>query len=283
MGKKKAKFKKTVKVKFALIIVLLIILVPLIVGYSVVKSKLPEEPAKSPEAVTDLGASEVTQAVTENETTTEGEATTEAPQPVTEAPKTPSQARVIPVTDAENWALAIINIDYKLPEGYVPSLSAAVAGHTVELDSRVAPYYQKMYDAAKADGCVLTPYSGYRSYSSQESTYTRKINYYKNQGLSEEEATLKTQGRILPPGCSEHNAGFAMDIVSASSDFVNTKEYQWLIANAQEYGFVLRYPEDKTEKTGVMYEPWHWRFVGVEAAKEMKNNGQCLEEYLGIK
>ncbi len=280
MGRNKAKFKKTVKVKFALIVLLLIIMIPLIAGYSAVKSRLPEEPAESSETATDSGASEMTQAVTQEETSTEGETLTDASPSVT---KSPDQALIITVTDEENWALAIISVEYKLPEGYIPSLSAAVEGHTVELDSRVAPYYREMYDAAKADGCILTPYSGYRSYSSQESIYTRKINYYKNQGLSEEEAVLKTQSIISPPGCSENNAGLAMDIVSASSDFVNTKEYQWLIDNAQEYGFILRYPEDKTDKTGVMYEPWHWRFVGVEAAKEMKNNGQCLEEYLGIK
>ena len=76
--------------------------------------------------------------------------------------------------------------------------------------------------------------------------------------------------------------GFAMDIVSASADFVSTKEFSWLLEHAHEYGFILRYPENKTDITGVMYEPWHWRFVGKEAAAEMHQSGQCLEEYLGV-
>lgn len=76
--------------------------------------------------------------------------------------------------------------------------------------------------------------------------------------------------------------GFAMDIVSASADFVSTKEFSWLLEHAREYGFILRYPENKTEITGVMYEPWHWRYVGKEAAAAMHQSGQCLEEYLGI-
>ena len=169
-----------------------------------------------------------------------------------------------------------------LPDKYTPSLSDAVDGSTVKLDSRVSEHYREMYNAAKQAGCILTPYSGYHSYSLQESTYNRKFNYYISQGYSEEQATAETQRKTLPAGCSEHNAGICIDIVSASSDFVNTKEYQWLCDNAANYGFILRYPENKQEITGVNYQPWHWRYVGVEAAKEMAQSGQCLEEYLGI-
>ena len=139
-----------------------------------------------------------------------------------------------------------------------------------------------MYAAAKADGCTLTPYSGYRTFARQQENFDRKVAYYVSQGLSEAEATAQTQTRILPAGASEHNMGFAMDIVSASADFISTKEFSWLSAHAHEYGFILRYPENKTEITGVMYEPWHWRFVGKEAAAEMQKSGQCLEEYLGV-
>ena len=139
-----------------------------------------------------------------------------------------------------------------------------------------------MYAAAKLSGCVLTPYSGYHSYALQETNYNRKVNFYVNQGISAEEANQKASAQVLPAGCSEHNAGIAMDIVSASSDFINTKEYKWLCENAHNYGFILRYPEDKTAITGMNFEPWHWRYVGTQAAKEMKEKNQCLEEYLGL-
>jgi D-alanyl-D-alanine carboxypeptidase len=99
--------------------------------------------------------------------------------------------------------------------------------------------------------------------------------------MSEEEAKINTEKRIEPAGCSENGAGLAVDIVSASAGFASTPEYQWLEQNAHKYGFVLRYPQDKTEITGIIYQPWHWRYVGIDAATEMKENNLCLEEYLG--
>ena len=150
----------------------------------------------------------------------------------------------------------------------------------MQLDSRVVKAYQEMYDAAKKDGCILTPYAGYCSVSRQNDNYNRKVNYYKNQGLSDDDASAKARTFILPGGYSEQNLGLSMDIVSASSDFASTKEFSWLVKNAQDYGFILRYPENKTDKTGMNYQPWHWRYVGKEAAKAMNKSGLCLEEYL---
>ena len=89
--------------------------------------------------------------------------------------------------------------------------------------------------------------------------------------------------RIPPAGYNENGAGLAIDFAPASADFASTQEFQWLIMNAHKYGFVLRYPEGKTEITGMIYQPWHWRYVGVEAATEMKEKNLCLEEYLGVK
>ena len=140
--------------------------------------------------------------------------------------------------------------------------------------------YDKRDDAAKKDGCILTPYAGYCSVSRQNDNYNRKVNYYKNQGLSDDDAAAKARTFILPGGYSEQNLGLSMDIVSASSDFASTKEFSWLVKNAQDYGFILRYPENKTDKTGMNYQPWHWRYVGKEAAKAMNKSGLCLEEYL---
>lgn len=280
--------KRTFKVKAILAAVLAGIMLILIVGYAFTKDMKPQKDLTS--GVTKSTEDESTQPAgeenaTEPAQTEPADENGEQPQtePQTAEPTTAKRkAMIVDINDAENWALAMIGVNYPLPDKYSPNLSEAVDGSSVKLDSRVATHYREMYNAAKQAGCILTPYSGYHTYSLQESTYTRKLNYYISQGYSEEQAAAETQKKTLPAGCSEHNAGLCMDIVSASSDFVNTKEFQWLCDNAMNYGFVLRYPENKQEITGVNYQPWHWRFVGVEAAKEMAQNNQCLEEYLGI-
>ena len=264
--------------KGILALLLLFILAGLAVGFAVTEKRKPAEPTTNA----------VSEVETEPQTEPPTEAQTAAPEPTTaKAPPVslPQSADGNPVTvspDGDNWELTLVNLQYRLPEDYKPTLQAAVEGSSVQLDARVAPFYAEMYAAAKADGCTLTPYSGYRTFARQQENFDRKVAYYVSQGLSEAEATAQTQTRILPAGASEHNMGFAMDIVSASADFISTKEFSWLSAHAHEYGFILRYPENKTEITGVMYEPWHWRFVGKEAAAEMQKSGQCLEEYLGV-
>ncbi|MGN0570916.1 MAG: D-alanyl-D-alanine carboxypeptidase family protein [Candidatus Fimenecus sp.] len=275
----KIHFKKQVKAKGLLALLLVVILAGLTVGYAVTeKRNLVEAPT---EVVTEA-ETEAPSAPPIPENTTASEETTISKAPPVSLPQSTDGNPVTVSPDGEHWELTLVNLQYRLPEEYVPTLKAAVEGSTVQLDERVAPFYAEMYAAAKADGCTLTPYSGYRTYARQQENFDRKVAYYVSQGLSETEAIAKAQTRVLPAGASEHNMGFAMDIVSASADFVSTKEFSWLTAHAHEYGFILRYPENKTEITGVMYEPWHWRFVGKEAAAEMQKSGQCLEEYLGV-
>ena len=270
--------KKQWMAKGILALLLLFILAGLAVGFAVTEKRKPAEPTTNA----------VSEGETEPQTAPPTEAQTVAPEPITaKAPPVslPQSADGSPGPGSpggDNWELTLVNLQYRLPEDYKPTLQAAVEGSSVQLDARVAPFYAEMYAAAKADGCTLTPYSGYRTFARQQENFDRKVAYYVSQGLSEAEATAQTQTRILPAGASEHNMGFAMDIVSASADFISTKEFSWLSAHAHEYGFILRYPENKTDITGVMYEPWHWRFVGKEAAAEMQKSGQCLEEYLGV-
>ena len=189
------------------------------------------------------------------------------------------------VIDSANWNLLLVNRDYILPDDYVPQLAPSVANDasSCKLDYRVAPHYNEMYLAAKEDGIILTPVSGYRSVSRQRNNLNNKITYFESLGYDKVTATQKAAERILPPGTSEHNAGMAMDIITADSTagFQYTKEYKWLEEHAADYGFILRYPENKQSITKIIYEPWHWRYVGVAAAKAMKASGQCLEEYLG--
>ena len=175
----------------------------------------------------------------------------------------------------------LLNRKYKLPDGYVPKLAEAVKGSGVKLDYRVAPHYQEMYNAAKKDGITLTPVSGYRSYQRQKNNFDNQIKTYMNQGMNKVTATQKAAEIRLLPGTSEHNAGLAMDICSLSTKFDQTKEFRWLQAHAHEYGFIMRYPKDKTNVTKITYEPWHYRYVGKDIAKQLKSSGQVLEEYLG--
>lgn len=175
----------------------------------------------------------------------------------------------------------LLNRKYKLPDGYVPTLAEAVKGSGVKLDYRVAPHYQEMYNAAKKDGITLTPVSGYRSYQRQKNNFDNEIKSQMSKGMNKVDATIKASQIRLLPGTSEHNAGLAMDICSLSTSFENTKEFKWLQAHAHEYGFIMRYPKDKTNVTKITYEPWHYRYVGTDIAKQLKSSGQVLEEYLG--
>lgn len=184
--------------------------------------------------------------------------------------------------DEKNWYLTVVNSGYRIPSDYKPEL-VTVCGSSERLDSKVAAQYEKMYKAAAKEGVYLTPCSGYRSYELQERNYNRKVQYYKNQGYSTAQAKIKAATIIMPPGSSEHNLGYAMDIVCVDEWFEDTKEFKWLQKNAADYGFIMRYPKDKQNITKVIYEPWHWRYVGVKAAKAIKSSGLTLEEYMGVK
>lgn len=279
---KKGISKRALRTKIILLVILAVIMIPLIILYKTVGDTTPRIKLYNRNQ-TESSSENQEEQTAEPQTEPQTEPAAEAPQAVPETKAAEKKsATVIPITDAEKWNLAIINTKYPLPDSYAPTLSNAINGSNIQLDSRVSEHYAEMYAAAKLSGCVLTPYSGYHTYALQENTFNRKVNFYVNKGMSAEEANQKASAQVLPAGCSEHNAGLAMDIVSASSDFINTKEYKWLCENAHNYGFILRYPEDKTAITGMNFEPWHWRYVGTQAAKEMKEKNQCLEEYLGL-
>ena len=232
------------------------------------------------------------------ETTTQVESTTEAPtepveeenteepteseEEITEEPIIWDNYSPASVLASENWALTLINKNYPLDKNYYPSVANVVENSSVTADVRVAEAYRLMYNAAMTEEIILTPYSGYCSYQRQKANYDNKVQAFVLQGLSEDEAKLSAEKRVEPAGCSENGAGLAVDIISASAGFSSTNEYKWLVANAHNYGFILRYPEDKTEITGMIYQPWHWRYVGIEVATEMKEQNLCLEEFLGV-
>ena len=207
----------------------------------------------------------------------------ETTQPVTVAvaqPGTMDNPTIITI-DEENWHLTLVNSSYRIPDDYEPDL-VYVCGSGERLDRKVAEHYEEMYNAAKKDGIDLAPCSGYRSYELQERNYNNKVSFYESQGYSNKDAKVKAATIIMPPGSSEHNLGYAMDIVCVDEWFEDTAEFKWLTENAADYGFIMRYPKDKQDITKVIYEPWHWRYVGVELAKDLKDSGLVLEEYMGV-
>lgn len=189
-----------------------------------------------------------------------------------------SERKVVNVNQ-KRWSIVVVDKNRELPEGYEPEL-VNIVGTDYSLEARVAVYFEKMYEAARQDGVELTPYSAYRSYSTQESNYNNLVNQLKEQGLSQQEAEDKAATEILPAGCSEHNLGYAIDIISADDSFKDTEAYKWLCENAYKYGFIERYPEGSQDITGVIAEPWHWRFVGPYYANDMHEKGiKTLEEF----
>ncbi|MBR5799204.1 MAG: M15 family metallopeptidase [Lachnospiraceae bacterium] len=181
----------------------------------------------------------------------------------------------IPVS--EEWNLIIVNRWNELPEDYSVELTELSNGQTV--DSRIYPYLQEMFDAARAEGIYPIVREGYRTAEEQQEILDEKIQIYINQGYSQSRAERTAKEWVALPGTSEHQLGIAVDINADKSKCSNEEVYTWLAENAYKYGFVLRYPMGKQEITGTSYEPWHYRYVGEEAALEIYEQGICLEEY----
>lgn len=182
----------------------------------------------------------------------------------------------------EDWMLLLANADHPIGD-YTPEL--AVVSEPYQMDVRVAPVMKQMIADARQENIELMICSAYRPYSSQERNFNNSVNAYVQQGYSQEDAVMMTANMIARPGHSEHQTGLAADIVTPSyqsldDGYAQTDAAKWLLENAAEYGFILRYPKDKTTITHIGFEPWHYRYVGVEAAKKIMEQGLCLEEYL---
>lgn len=296
MDNKNSAFAKFMNNKIAVAVTLIILLAGLFAGVFFLTTFIYEntsgnEPVSDEAIVTTTEKQEETtlpfvqtETTADTETTTQPEVTTATvTKPLVVEEDIPGNT-AYPSDDA-SWKLICLNKNRYIGSSVEKSINLSyVAGSGELMDSRAARAYEQMYDAAAAEGIYLTPCSGYRSYSTQKRLYYEFYYEYINQGYSSEEAHALTSKRRNPPGSSEHNIGICMDIICASSsaNFQNTQAYAWLDANAHNYGFILRYPADKVAVTGVKYEPWHWRYVGVENAAAIKNSGLCLEEYLGV-
>lgn len=177
------------------------------------------------------------------------------------------------------WNLKLVNKDNSVDKNYVPELEEISDG--VKFDKRAISYLKNMINAMYKEGITkIWVQSAYRSYEKQKTLFNNKVEYYKREGKNQDEAEKLAQTIVQKPEMSEHNLGLAADFNTVENDFEDTDAFKWLQKHAVEYGFILRYPKDKQDITGITYESWHWRYVGKEHAQVMKEKGFCLEEYI---
>lgn len=183
----------------------------------------------------------------------------------------------------EDWKLMLISKREPVPLDYTFELGM-IQGE-IRADIRILEEANEMLKEARKEGIFLVICSPYRDYDRQEMLFNQKVKSYMEQGMSFMEAYIQSSHTIAVPGASEHQVGLALDIVCSThyrldEAFGDTEAGKWLAENSYQYGFILRYPKDKEEITGIEYEPWHFRYVGKEAAKEMTEQKLTLEEYV---
>ena len=211
----------------------------------------------------------------------EEEATTETTEEL-ELLATYTDAATSTDANEDAWMTMLVSADNPLPDDFeLPEFTEL--RNNQKVDSRIYPELQQMFDDARAEG--YSPYitSSYRTYDEQQQQIDAKVTELTDQGKTQEQAVAEAKLLVAQPGESEHQTGLAIDIGSDVSDEDQQAVWDWLKDNSYKYGFIVRYPENKTDITGIDYEPWHLRYVGVEAATEMHESGQCLEEYLALR
>ena len=176
------------------------------------------------------------------------------------------------------WNLILVNEDYHIPDNYEVELTELSNGKKV--DSRIYPYLQSMFDDARANGLALFVREGYRTAEEQQQIMDERVAEYQGEGYSKSEAKKLARDYVAVPDTSEHQLGLSVDINADTTKCSSDAVYSWLAENAWRYGFIKRYPADKVDITGISNEPWHYRYVGKEAAQEIQSQGICLEEYI---
>ena len=212
---------------------------------------------------------------------------------VSSAENTAAPANVLGLTADEARAMladplmVLVNHTSKMPDDYTFDTKECGSATAVNktLQTVACDAFLEMQKAAAADGVTVWMQSGYRSVKYQTSLYERKTKYYLDKGYDNATAREKAAAVVNPPGYSEHNCGLAADLNSPEhtgldEGFEKTAAFRWLCEHAGDYGFILRYPKDAEDKTEIIYEPWHWRYVGVENAAKINASGLCFEEYI---
>ena len=200
----------------------------------------------------------------------------ETAQPQAPAAPEPEPESDLPDVDPASWELALANAEHSIGE-YAPPL-AVVEG--MEVDERIVEPLTAFIAAARNEGLSVYLSSAYRDYANQSYLYNRKV-----EQDAGDEATAATIA--APPGTSEHHTALTCDSTDQyyelkNSSLEDTALFQWMSQHCQEYGFIVRYPKDKEDVTGIIYEPWHFRYVGKEAAAYIMDHGLCLEEFLAL-
>lgn len=225
----------------------------------------------------------------------EGQTGGQPKEPVQEQPEGLPGARVykergemdadggLKILPEDMWCLILTNAEYPVPEDYEVELEA-IPGTEQSVDKRIYEPLMAMIGDMKAQGLSPIVCSGYRTLDKQEKLFNRKVLSYVKAGHTKEESYNLARQTISIPGSGEHCLGLAVDFYTRryhklERAFEDTPESKWLVEHAQDYGFVMRYGENKTDITGIQYEPWHYRYVGVEAANYMKDNELSLEEF----
>ena len=260
-----------------IVLLLLILAIAVLLVIYFVRSRDPKTPETGEQP-----------AISDQTTTAPQSADTEAPiQPLpssetlqTEPSTEPATTEPEPEPDEDAWKLLLVNADNPLPEDFTVTLKQLRNGHSV--DERIYPELQQMFDDARRAGIYPLINESYRTAERQQQILDKYTAKYENQGYSHDAALEKALTQVALPGTSEHQLGLALDII-AEYDSDNNPTWNWLRDNCWRYGFILRYPADKEEVTGITYEPWHFRYVGVPTAQEITESGLCLEEYLAQK
>ena len=212
---------------------------------------------------------------------------------VSSAENTAAPANALGLTADEARAMladplmVLVNHTSKMPDDYTFDTKECGSATAVNktLQTVACDAFLSMQKAAAADGVTVWMQSGYRSVKYQTSLYERKTKYYLDKGYDNATAKEKAAAVVNPPGYSEHNCGLAADLNSPEhtgldEGFEKTAAFRWLCEHTGDYGFILRYPKDAEDKTEIIYEPWHWRYVGVENAAKINASGLCFEEYI---
>lgn len=216
----------------------------------------------------------------------------EQAEPAKTGAKEVESKKKIPEGRLDDWNLLLVSPSNPLKED-ISSEMFMTLDSGMMIDKRMEDAYFQLNQAAKEAGFPLVLVSSYRTISYQEQIFRDYLNNWINQGYSEEEALEKVKETSTEPGFSEHHTGLALDIVDENwsnnypkelldASYAESLGGKWLAEHAREYGFILRYPKGKEQQTSIHFEPWHFRYVGVEHATYIEENNLCLEEYLDL-
>ena len=251
----------------------------------------PEEPAENPVSEIIIEPTENSSVSSSSESAAESSVASSSASssaPVAES-SSASSSFAAEEEDSGYSALILVNPWNRIPEDYTVNLVTVQGKY--KLDEKAAQSAIELVAAAKEAGYDMLLCSAYRTIEKSEELYNRKVTEFINAGYDESTAKTEAAKWVAPPGTSEHHTGLAMDLVSSDywgfysdleHDYENFESFEWMYEHCAEFGFILRYPKDKQDITGITYEPWHYRYVGKEAAAYIMENGLCLEEYLDI-